>query len=111
MSIAATTDAPADTLSTSQILVHAIEMLSVMGWTQEQYIDTRGRVCAYAAIISSSRDDGKQAARAGHEVAKLVGNVPRWNDAYTTTFEEVISVLTQAAKNAMTRENIIPEGQ
>jgi hypothetical protein len=103
------TPAAPPTVTTSQVIRHAAEILSKQGWNQGSYMSNDGRVCATFALYQSERELIWEEGPLLHHSLKAVDIMQKftgalslafWNDMYTTTAEDVFLLFKNAAQLA-----------
>jgi hypothetical protein len=82
---------------TSEVLRAAMTLVQTNGWTQGDYVNRQGNVCATMAIQLAG--DYPRAYKY-FEGAVATRSITLWNDAMTTTFEDVILGFKRAAEIA-----------
>lgn len=92
-------EAPVGELTTREIILRGIEVINNQGWVQGHYSTKDGRHCVMGALRAAV--NYTQPIMPAVDAIKAVtgcSSITVWNDLPTTTVEEVIRVMTKAAK-------------
>lgn len=95
-----------------EVLQKAASYIAEHGWTQGHSVDSRGRVCLEGAILRVSRMQSPCMFANRWVLPVIEEQYPgelwtdahHWNDAYSRTQDEVITILEKAAVRASEQE-------
>ena len=83
--------------ATGEALQRAANLIREHGWTQDDYVGTNGRLCAWQAIFLATAPRSMDAAlQSVHRELLLRGwqhGIIAWNDADGRTVDEVLELL------------------
>jgi hypothetical protein len=90
-------------VTTSQVIRKAADILAQAGWCQGSWASQDGRVCAFLAILQAEKEftgvQGIHGLTAAEYMRRFTGalSLPAYNDLYSTTYEDVQALFKRAA--------------